>query len=330
LLKIFSKKRVNMVKLNPMEEQRLLAKVSKLYYEEGFTQDEIIGRLNLSRSKISRLLQQAREQGVVQITVIPPEHLYSDLEDAIEKRYGLQEVVVVEVQKNEKRDIIARELGSAAARYLERVVGAGMIVGVSWGLTLHSMVAALRGVERAISVKVVQVIGGLGQPEAEVHATELCRRLARLLGCQPILLPAPGIVANKQVREVMLADPYVRQAVVLFDGLDVAFVGIGSPSEDSLLMKGGSILTQEELSEVLQRGAVGDIALRFFDRDGIAVQSEVDQRVIGITLEQLKAVPRVIGVAGGIDKFQAIAGALRGKLVNALITDSITAEKLLC
>lgn len=317
-----------MAKLAPADELRLLVKVSKLYYEDGSTQDDIIARLNLSRSKISRLLQQARDEGIVQITVATPGHLFSDLERKLEKHFGLQEALIIEAHQGDSRENITRELGIAAAAYLERSIRAATTLGISWGSTLHSMVAALR-TNHLPKSKVVQVIGGLGQPESEVHATDLCHRLARSLGSQLILLPAPGIVANKKARDVLMADRYVRQAMEMFKHLDVVFVGIGALRPDSVVMKDGSIISQEELNDLLKKGSVGDIALHFLDQDGSPVQSDIENRVIGITLEQLKRAHRVVGIAGGSEKFDAILGALRGKLINVLITDSIIATKLL-
>jgi DNA-binding transcriptional regulator LsrR (DeoR family) len=317
-----------MVKLSPIDEQRLLVKVSKMYYEEGLSQDDIILRLNLSRSKISRLLQQAREEGIVQITVNTPKHLFSELETKLEKNFGLSEALIVEAHVADSQENIIRELGIAAAGYLERSVNATTTLGISWGSTLNGMVAALHS-NRLPNAKVVQIIGGLGQPEAEVHATDLCHRLARALGCQLVLLPAPGIVATEQAREVLLADLYVQRAVEMFDHLEIAFVGIGAPTPESLLLRDGSILSRTELDVLIQNGLVGDIALRFFDAQGQPVKSEIDQRVIGITFNQIKRTRRVVGIAGGPDKFQAILGALRGKLIHVLITDSVTAEQLL-
>ncbi len=317
-----------MVKLSPLDEQRLLVKVSKMYYEEGLAQDELVLRLNLSRSKISRLLQQARDEGIVQITVITPRHLFSDLENRLEKTYGLYEAIVVKANVGDSREIITHELGIAAAGYLERTVGPTTVLGISWGSTLHGMVAALRS-NHLPKTKVVQIIGGLGQPEAEVHATDLCHRLARSLGGQLLLLPAPGIVATQQARDVLLNDVFVQRTIEMFDHLDLAFVGIGAPNPDSVLMIDGSIISEQELNDLLKDGSVGDIALRFFDQNGRAVHSEIDNREIGISFEQLKHIPRVVGIAGGPEKIQAIQGALRGKFINVLITDSVNAERLL-
>lgn len=317
-----------MTRLSPLDEQRLLVKVSKMYYEEGLDQDDIILRLSLSRSKVSRLLQQARDEGIVQITVHTPRHLFADLENKLEKTFGLDEAILVEAVAADPYKKVIHDIGIAAAAYIERAVGVNTVLGISWGATLNSMVENLHN-RRLPKAKVVQIIGGLGQPEAEVHATDLCHRLARSLGTQLTLLPVPGIVATQQARNVLMSDQYVKQAIDMFGDLDMAFVGIGAPVTDSVLIRDGSILTREELDTLVENGAAGDIALRFFDAQGQLVQSDIDQRVIGISYEQLKCIPKVVGVAGGREKIRAVLGALRGKLVNVLITDSETARQLL-
>lgn len=317
-----------MTRLTPTEEVRLLTKVSKMYYEENLTQDEIVARLRLSRSKVSRLLQQARDVGIIKITVISPPGLYPDLEKELESRYRLQEAIVIEAREPNVQHAVSRELGIAAAHYLLRTLQDDEVIGISWGTTLSHMVAALQP-RRTPEAHVVQIIGGLGQPESEVHATDLCRRLAQLLHCKLTLLPAPGIVDHEQVKNALLSDSHVRRAFDLFSQITVAYVGIGAPTPDSVLMRDGTILTRQEVSKLIEKGVVGDIALRFFDTNGQPVNSEVDQRVIGISLEQLRKVRRVVGVAGGPEKVAVLRGALHGGLINVLITDHVTAKILL-
>ncbi len=317
-----------MMKLGSVEDLRLMSKVGKLYYEQGFTQDEIVNLLHLSRSKISRLLHQARENGIVKIAVFPPPGIYSDWEMQLENRFGLKEVIIVENDHLDSAEEVANVLGSAAAFYLKRIVLDGNVIGVAWGNTLSAMVAALLP-HQLPQCKIVQIIGGLGKPESEQHATELCRQMARLLACDLILLPAPGIVNSHPSRDVLLSDIYVQRAFSLFSNIDVAFVGIGAPTPDSVVIRGGSIIKPFELQDLLSRGVVGDIALRYFDCNGQPVNSEIDDRVIGIRFDQLGRVKRVVGVAGGKNKRTAILGALRGGLINVLITDHGTAKYIL-
>ena len=310
------------------EDLRLLVKVSRFYYEDGLNQDAIKDRLGLSRSKVSRLMAQARETGIVQISVVSPGQLYLDLEARLEERFGLREALVVEAQPGDTQDSVSRSVGTAAAGYLVRALQPASTVGFAWGSTLRHMAMTLTP-QRFPDVQLVQIIGGLGQPEAEVHATELCRTVSRALGCRLTLLPVPGIVADQRTRRALLQDVHVQRAMEAIGQLDIAFVGIGAPTMDSVTMRDGSIISQAELDELLAHGAVGDIALRYFDAQGRSVESEMNDRIIGITLEQLTRVPKVVGVSGGPDKVPAIRAALRGGLIKVLVTDSVTAGKLL-
>ena len=310
------------------EELRLLVKVARSYYEDGLNQDAITARLGLSRSKVSRLMAQARQMGIVQISVVEPDELFLDVESRLEERFGLQEALVVETQPADSQGHVSRAVGSAAAGYLARAISSRSTIGMCWGDTLRHMVSNLTP-QRHPNAQVVQIIGGIGQPDAEVHATELCRSMARALDCRLTLLPVPGIVADQRTREALLSDVHVQRAVEAFDDLDIAFVGIGAPTRDSVTMRDGSIITRTELDGLLRRGAVGDIALRYYDTSGQCIESDINDRIIGMTLEQIKQVPKVVGVSGGPQKVAAIAAALRGGIVNVLITDSVTAESLL-
>jgi DNA-binding transcriptional regulator LsrR (DeoR family) len=310
------------------DELRLLVKVSRFYYEDGLNQDAIKDRLGLSRSKVSRLMAQAREQGIVQISVVSPDSLHLGLESRLEERFGLREALVVEALSGDSQDAVSRAVGQGAAGYLVRALEPRSTIGLAWGSTLRYMAGALT-TQRFPGVQLVQIIGGLGQPEAEVHATELCRSVSRSLGCRLTLLPVPGIVRDQRTRRALLSDIHVQRAIEAIDRLDLAFVGVGAPTPDSVTMRDGSIISQAELDGLLTRGAVGDIALRYFDAEGRPVSSEIDDRIIGVSLEQLRRGPRVVAASGGPDKVPAIRAALRGGLIDVLVTDSVTARKLL-
>jgi DNA-binding transcriptional regulator LsrR (DeoR family) len=177
-------------------------------------------------------------------------------------------------------------------------------------------------------MKVVQILGGLGRPEAETHGTDLTRRIAEVFGCKPRLLPAPGIVSSKMVKDALMSDLQIADTLTLAAQADIALVGIGRPTPDSVVMQAGT-LTEIQFRQLQDCGAVGDIALRFFDINGQAVDHEICNRVMGLDLDQIKNIPRVIGAAGGEEKFEAIYAAVKGKLVNVLITDDKTAIRLL-
>ncbi len=309
-------------------DPRLLTKVSRLYYEQQFSEAEIAVRLHLSRPKVSRLLKEARQAGIVQIMIVPSPGIHTALETELEQVFQLQEAIVVEVGGPYNLDLSARSLGVAAARHLQESLQPGEVIGISWGRTLSCMVSAIRP-QTTPRAKIVQIIGGLGQPTANVHATDLSRRMAGALGCELALLPVPGIMDSRQSKEAVLSDSHIQQTLSLFKDISVAYVGIGAPTPDSVLVRDGSIITQAEIDQLVALGAIGDIALRFFDARGDPLPSELDERVIGITLDELRCIDRVVGVAGGPGKLAAVRGALLGSYIDVLITDQHTARLLL-
>jgi DNA-binding transcriptional regulator LsrR (DeoR family) len=308
------------------DRSKLLYKIAKAYYEDGLTQGQIGKRLGLSRIKVSRLLQQARVEKLVQINIVSPDQSNADLERELEAQYGLDEAVIVSPTSHDKATIL-REIGHATVDCLLRSIQGNEVLSLSWGSTLLSVVAALPR-KSWPEMKVVQIMGGLGRPEAEVHGTDIVRRMAQAFGAKPRLLSAPGVVASKIVRDALLADPQISDTLTLAARADVALVGIGVPVPDSVVMQAGAILT-EEVKQLKAQGAVGDIALRFFDAKGQPVEHEINNRIIGLDLAQIQKIPRVIGAAGGMAKFEVIRAALRGTFINVLVTDDQIAVRLL-
>jgi DNA-binding transcriptional regulator LsrR (DeoR family) len=308
------------------DRKKLLYKIAKAYYQDGLTQEQVGKRLGLSRIKVSRLLQRAREDRIVQITVIPPLDSNADLERRLEARYGLDEAVVISPSSQDTPTIV-RELGPAAADCLVRCLQGDEVLGLTWGTTMLSVVDALP-IQNWPEMRVVQMLGGLGQPDAEVYGADLARRAAEALGAKMRLVPAPGIVASRMVRDALLADPQISDTLALGASADVALVGVGRPTPGSVVLESG-ILSTRELGLLHARGAVGDIALRFFDADGCPVDHEINDRIIGLDLDQIRGIPRVIGVAGGTEKHEVIRGALRGELIDVLVTDEESALWLL-
>lgn len=314
------------------DHNRLLVKAARLYYEEDMTQAEISEQLRLSRQKVQRILNQAREDGVVSIAVHPIMGIFDELERALETRFGISEVLVVETSGPNNQNTIAREVGAGAAEYLMRVLRPNDKIVISWGNSLLGMVSALASKTRIQlrSLKVVQGLGGLGNPNVAIHGAELVRRVARALGAQPIMIPGPAIAASVAVRDAIYADPYVSQAMSLARSADLAFMGIGTSNSDTIAVPDLlHFLPHSTLPDLLKKGAVGSMNLRYFDKSGRLVPSEIDERVIGLRLDELKKIPRVVGVAGGSSKLDPIYAALQAKLVSVLVTDHITAKALL-
>lgn len=312
-----------------IDELRLMTRVARMYYQQDMRQSRIADRLHLSQATVSRLLRRAEREGIVRITVSVPMGVYAELEDALISQYGLQNAVVADCENRDDEGEILRNIGAAAAYYLESTVEQGECIGISsWSATLLAMMDAMHPLRRPSGVQVVQILGGVGNPAAEVHANQLISRLAAMLHGEAKFLPAPGVVGSADAAQVLLSDQFVCETMALFDQVSMALVGIGALEPSKLLASSGNVFSSEELEMLRSRGAVGDICVRFFDAQGKPVLMPLDDRVISMSLEQLKRVKRSVGVAGGKRKHEAIRSALLGGLINVLITDRFTAEVL--
>ena len=312
-----------------IDELRLMTRVARLYHEQNLRQMEIAARLNPSQSTVSRLLKRAEREQIVRITVSVPFGVYTDLEEALVSTYGLQDAVVADCARDAGDESVSRDLGRAAAYYLETTLDQGECIGISsWSGTILAMVDVMRQIPRPIDARVIQILGGAGEPQAKVHAAFLASRLGELVRGKVTFLPAPGLVDSAAVRLVLLNDSAIREVTKLFDEITLALVGIGTVEPSPLIASSGNIFSNEELEMLRQNGAVGDILYRFFDAEGQPVQTPLADRVTGMDHEQLRRVKRVVGIAGGARKVDAIRGALKGKLINTLITDRFTAEQL--
>ena len=306
----------------------LLAKVATMYHEHGIRQPLIAQRLHLSQSRVSRLLKEAVEVGVVRTIVVPPPGSFPDLEERIRARYDLADVVVTDTAAEDDYSLLAA-LGSSAAAFLETTLSASDRVGISsWSASLLATVDAMLPRPTRSAQEIVQVIGGVGNASAQVKATHLADRLARVTGSTPVYLPAPGIVASALVRDALLDDPALAHLGDAWRSLTTLLAGIGTLTPSPLLQSSGNAISEVDADQLRTLGAVGDVCLRFFDASGALVDSSLERRVVGIGSDELRRVPRKIGVAGGAAKFDAILGAVRGHWVDVLITDHGTARRL--
>lgn len=309
---------------------RLLVKVARMYHEGGIRQPQIAEQLHISQPRVSRLLKQAVELGIVRVTVASPPGVHAELEERVERAYGVRDVVVANTADlADDEEALLSAIGTAAAVYLEATLTGGDSIGISsWSSTLLSTVNAMRPRLTKVADRVVQVIGGVGDSTAQVHATRLADRLAGLTGAEAIYLPAPGLAGSVAARDALVADPNIARVFNCYSELTMVLAGLGSLEPSALLRQSGNAIADVDQSQLRSRGAVGDICLRFFDASGTPVHTELDDRVLGIDTETLRAVPRLVAVAGGRRKYTAIRAALVGGWVNILITDHKTAERL--
>lgn len=310
------------------EQVRLMARVARMYHERGLRQTEIAAELHLSTARVSRLLKRAAEEGIVRTIVALPANTHIDLEEALEAKFGIAEAVVVDTGGSD--DVVLPALGAAAGVYLETTLAGEPVVGIaSWSSSLLAAMDAMQPTNGYRVGQVVQMVGGHGNPIVQMQSSRLIGRFAQLTGAEAFMVPAPGLLGSAEAVQSLLRDPAVGAVTSKWSEITVALVGIGAMDPSPLLQESGNAVPRVELDRLEALGAVGDICTRYFDRDGRHIESDVDERIIGIEPSQLLQIPRRIAVAGGIRKLAAIRAALRGKWITILVTDTAVASALL-
>lgn len=308
-----------------VDDVRLMIKVCDLYYNLNMGQQQIAAELGISRPTVSRLLASSKEQGIVKIQVSNLDIVkHWELEGRLKERYHLKDVMVVDSAEGEELKTL---LGDAAARYLEYQIKDGSMIGVSMGSTIYSVVSHMSD-SAAKDVTFVPLIGGMGQLRMELHANSLAEKLSRKYGGHFIPLQAPARVSSALVRKELMREEGVARALKYGEQVELAIVGIGYPNENSSI-KATGYFKENEIESLKERKVAGEICMQFYDIEGSTSPYKNDNNVIGMDLSKLRKIACSVGVAGGIEKVQAIQGAIKGRYINALITDYDCAKALL-
>lgn len=310
-----------------VEAREQLAYVAHLYYEAGLTQANIAERVGVSRSSISRMLGEARKVGVLEIRIHYPTPRDSGLEDELLQRFNISTVYVLQ-NKHSLESQSLQQAGRLAARHIEDRLRPSMIFAVSWGTAVYETVNAIRR-HNMPDAHVVQFIGALGFGNRRTDGPELAQQLGNTLGAEYMYLHSPLLVETRTIRDSLMTETSIAQTLAVAKEADLALVGIGTtnPTASSLIRAG--YLRKSELQAIADQGAVGDICARHFDIDGNVLDIDINHQVVGISIEDLRNIPEVIGVAVGRVKAPAILGALRGEFVDTLVTDAQAAREIL-
>ncbi|MDD5367922.1 MAG: sugar-binding transcriptional regulator [Anaerolineaceae bacterium] len=308
------------------DEGQLMVQVARLYYENNLNQEMIASRLNLTRQKVSRLLIEARTQGIIRISIHDPNDCDPGLAEDLKARFGLRDVVLISGESLEN-DHLRSGIGLAAAELLQKKLQDGQLVGVGWGRTLFATMNSVNPNGHK-QIHVVPVIGGIGDLSPFFQVNELARRLAESYGGTYRSLYAPAFLEDSAILNSLIKTVEIAQVMELWNRLDVAIVGVGHVELQQISsMFFAEHISPRTLAHLEANGTVGDICARFFDLKGRQVYPETG--VIGIDLDQLKAVPEVIAIAGGMEKVRALLGALQGGYIKTLVTDTTTARAVL-
>lgn len=306
-------------------DTELILRAARLYYEKGKSQDQIANDLGTSRSNVSRMLSNAKNLGFVQIKIVAPINRHELLSAKLKKVLGISDVQVIGSDQSETS---LTAVGRAAAVVLTRSLEPNTTLAISWGRGVEATIIEVQS-ETLAGLKVTQLMGGLASVAASVSAEELGRTLAQNLHAQFVPLMAPAIVSNSRTRSTLLNEESITRVLKVSRSASVALVGIGSRGSAS----SEDVLNQFNLtkphSELVSKKYAGDISARFYDAHGKSVSSEMDNRVVGLTLQEIAAIPQVIGVAAGAEKALGVLGAARARVIDTLVIDVACATEVL-
>jgi DNA-binding transcriptional regulator LsrR (DeoR family) len=299
-----------------------MARAARCYYLDDMSKTDIADELGISRFRVARLIDAARRSGIVKIRIEPPTGVDAELSEALQQRFDLAHVVVVDTA-DEQQDALRARLGEVAAEVLQDVVGPDDVLGLAWARSLRGVGASIKGLA---ACPVVQLTGALSGPDGS-DVIDLVRRVAASGGGTPHVFYAPLVAPDAASARVVRRHPDVSRAIDLAAKVTVAAVGIGAwqPGLSTIF----DMVEPETRERARAQGAIGEISGALIDAGGRAVRSPLSRRIIGVTVDQLEAIDMVISVAYGEEKAGAVAAALRGGLVNGLITHSGLARALL-
>jgi len=302
----------------------LLADVAEMYYLEGKDQTDIAREVGVSRSMISRMLTEARRQGIVEIKVFRPIHSDHDLEEAIKDRFDIESVFVVSMEDTKPEKLLTN-LGSAAADVLKKLIRPDLVIGVAWGTAVSATVEAIQGMEEP-SIKVIQLVGAQGARNAEYDGHAIVKLLAEKVGGEGYYINAPYFCQTPEIAQSLRETRGIKETIDMGKQVQVALLGIGTTEIEYSSYYLSGLLSNQEIEVFRKNGVVGDIASTYFKLDGNLYKDDFLTRMITISTDDLINIPVRIGIAGGAAKVNAIIGALNSKLVNYLVIDSFTAR----
>lgn len=309
------------------ESIRIINTILTLYYMEEMTQTEIAQRLGFSTAKVNRLLVQAREQGYVNITIRTPFQQLFELEERLKAVFGLQDAMVIpSVAETSSSPLNA--LGSIAGEFLLDHLRDGDVLGIGGGTAISAIVQAMAPA-RSYQVEIVPLLGAV-QGEITHDVNYLATHMAEQLGAKAYQLHAPAFVDTREQCETLRSMGPVKEILDIARRANIALVGVGTVDAEVSRFVQFTALSAEEMQNIAKEcGGVGDINAFIYDIEGQPCAQDYADRVVGLTLAELKSIPYRIGVAGTAAKALPLYGALRGGYLHALITDETAARGIL-
>ncbi|MGM0174547.1 sugar-binding transcriptional regulator [Enterococcus sp. DIV0800] len=309
------------------DKKKLLAKVAYMYYEQELTQAQIAKELSIYRTTVSRMISQAKKQGIVEIKINHFDSALFELEEQLKQTFELKAVELVSNERDASEEDQEERLAEAAGAWLRRQLTDELVVGLSWGASVGHAINKIEP-KQLSEVVVVPVAGGPSHINSRYHVNTLVYELARKVNGQSLFINASVIQETKELAEGIFNSKYFYELKDCWQRLDMAIVGIGGPLSYQK-SQWRDLLTAADFEELKLREAIGDCCCRFYDSYGKALDGSLNQRTIGLQLEELAKVPQSVGIARGRSKARSIVPLLQKGYLNTLITDQETAEEIL-
>ncbi len=302
----------------------LLVRVAELYYEQGLNQNEIAKLLSISRPTVSRLLDEAKDAGVVEIIVHSPIRKDPTLSYALRNTFRLREAIVINGAYDYPKAL--RRCCEAASHFFNTIMDNNKSVGIAWG-SVPQLLCELIEEHPYYNVNVVQMVGCLGTGNPNVDGIELALRISKRLGGTYSNIYAPIYVGSEAVYSYLVSEPQIEATLRKAAGVDIILTGIGSFNPETTLQRAG-YWTDKDRMDFISKGAVGHMMARPYDKDGNEVTME-GRYTIGAPLSAMRNADWSIGIAAGAFRADAVLGGVRGGYLNALVTDQALAQELL-
>lgn len=308
------------------EDRRKMLKIVTMYYEQGLTQAVIAQKMGISRPVISKILQQAKETGVVSISIKDESAHVVDLALRVEEKYQLADVIVIPANVQKQVETVKKEVSLAAAACLKECLKAGMSVGLSWGTTLADMIDEMPYYSFP-TINVCPLVGGVSSEHLYFDTNHLVFRLAEKLNSRCQYFYAPALAESIELADVLNKTQLLGKALNQARNVDLAIIGVGNPNKSSTWQRLGYI-EAEELKMIKETAVKGDAVASLFDKNGQTVNNEISKRMLGIKVEDLVTIPDVMIIGCGKEKAESIKSLLLGRCCTILVIDQTIAEAL--
>lgn len=308
------------------EDRRKMLKIVTMYYEQGLTQAIIAKKMGISRPVISKILQQAKESGVVSISIKDESAYAVELGLRLEQKYQLDDVIVVPTNEQKQSQSVKKEVSRIAAFYLKERLNVEMNIGLSWGTTLADMIDEMP-YSSFPTINIAPLVGGVSSEHLYFDTNHLVFRLAEKLNSRCQYFYAPALAESIELATVLNKSQLVSKALEQAKNVDFAIIGVGNPNESSTWKRLGYI-EANELQIIKETGVKGDAVASLFDKNGQTVNNEISQRMLGIKVEDLVNIPDVMVIGCGEEKAESIKPLLIGRCCSILVIDQTIAEAL--